>query len=139
MRQALPGAGWMGVDRSAAELGRAAVAGAGPLVRADATYLPVASGTVEVVVSSMALMIIEPLDLPVLRARTRVYSDGVTEALNAEGQEFGDERLLACVEANRGRTPTELLEELLMEVRQFARGTAQHDDVTALVLRYEVR
>ena len=67
-----------------------------------------------------------------------VYSDGVTEALNTEGQEFGDDRLLACVEANRGGTPAEILDRLLSSVRQFAMGTAQHDDVTALVLRYEV-
>ena len=68
-----------------------------------------------------------------------VYSDGVTEALNTEGQEFGDERLLACVKANGHRAPAEILSELLSAVGQFAKGTAQHDDVTALVLRYEPR
>jgi serine phosphatase RsbU (regulator of sigma subunit) len=66
-----------------------------------------------------------------------VYSDGVTEALNADGQEFGDERLLACIEANGRRSPPELLDELLSSVRRFSEGAAQHDDVTALVLRYE--
>ena len=67
-----------------------------------------------------------------------VYSDGVPEALNAEGQEFGDERLLACIEANGRRAPAEVLDRLLSSVRRFAEGAAQHDDVTALVLRYEV-
>ena len=67
-----------------------------------------------------------------------VYSDGVTEALNAGGEEFGDERLLACIEANGRRPPPELLDELLSSVRRFSEGAAQHDDVTALVLRYQV-
>jgi sigma-B regulation protein RsbU (phosphoserine phosphatase) len=64
------------------------------------------------------------------------YSDGVTEALNAEGQEFGDERLLGCIEHSRDQSPADLLDRLLSAVRQFASGAAQNDDVTAMVLRY---
>jgi sigma-B regulation protein RsbU (phosphoserine phosphatase) len=65
-----------------------------------------------------------------------VYSDGVTEALDPAGQDFGEERLLACLEANRTRPPAELLDRVLSSVRSFVGGAAQHDDVTALVLRY---
>jgi phosphoserine phosphatase RsbU/P len=65
-----------------------------------------------------------------------VFSDGVTEALNAEGVEFGEHQLLACLQKNRGCTPEELLDHLLSAVSNFAAGAAQHDDVTALVLRY---
>jgi sigma-B regulation protein RsbU (phosphoserine phosphatase) len=65
-----------------------------------------------------------------------VYSDGVTEALNADGQEFGDERLLDCIQKDLDASPAELLDRLLSAVRGFAAGAAQHDDITALVLRY---
>ena len=65
-----------------------------------------------------------------------VFSDGVTEALDAAGEEFGEERLLACLDANRQCRPPDLLERLLSTVRGFTAGAAQHDDVTALVLRY---
>jgi sigma-B regulation protein RsbU (phosphoserine phosphatase) len=68
-----------------------------------------------------------------------VFSDGVTEALDAAGEEFGEERLLACLEANRQKRPPEVLDRLLSTVREFTAGAAQHDDVTALVLRYEVK
>ena len=34
-----------------------------------------------------------------------VFSDGVTEAFNAAGDEFGEERLLPCLDANRGSEP----------------------------------
>jgi sigma-B regulation protein RsbU (phosphoserine phosphatase) len=68
-----------------------------------------------------------------------VFSDGVTEALNSAGDEFGEERLLPCVEEHC-RLPTELLlDRVLATVRTFAASAAQNDDVTALVLRYGKR
>src|SRR4029453_1753441 len=71
---------------------------------------------------------LEPGDLLVL------FSDGVTEALDGAGGGFGEERLLACLEANRQFGPQEMLERLLATVRDFTAGAPQHDDVTALVL-----
>jgi sigma-B regulation protein RsbU (phosphoserine phosphatase) len=64
------------------------------------------------------------------------FSDGITEARNADGEEFGEDRLLSCVAANRQRAPDALLECLLAEVRQFSADTTQSDDLTVLVLRY---
>jgi phosphoserine phosphatase RsbU/P len=66
-----------------------------------------------------------------------VFSDGVTEAFNAAGEEFGEARLLACLETHRGRSPAELLRQILLSVREFAASAAQSDDVTALVLKYK--
>jgi steroid delta-isomerase-like uncharacterized protein len=73
---------------------------------------------------------LEPGDLLV------AYSDGVTEARNAESDEFGEERLLACVRANCDLAPTELLQCVFDAVHQFSAGTAQGDDLTLLVLRF---
>jgi phosphoserine phosphatase RsbU/P len=64
------------------------------------------------------------------------FSDGVTEALSASGEEFGESRLLECVQARRGASVPELLEAILADVREFTAGAMQSDDVTALVLRY---
>ena len=68
-----------------------------------------------------------------------VFSDGVTEALNAAGDEFGEERLLPCVDEQRSSAPGVLLDRILATVKTFASGAAQNDDVTALVLRYGKR
>ena len=76
---------------------------------------------------------LEPGDVLVM------YTDGVTEALNAAGEEFGEERVLACVEANGTRRQPSCSMACSRRSAQFAAGAAQHDDVTALVLRYEVR
>ena len=65
-----------------------------------------------------------------------VFSDGVTEALNEAGDEFGEERLLRCVGEHVGCAPDVLLDRILATVRSFAASATQNDDVTALVLRY---
>jgi sigma-B regulation protein RsbU (phosphoserine phosphatase) len=65
-----------------------------------------------------------------------VFSDGVTEALNSAGDEFGEERLLPCIDEHRGCATDVLLDKILTTVRTFAASAAQNDDVTALVLRY---
>jgi steroid delta-isomerase-like uncharacterized protein len=65
-----------------------------------------------------------------------VYSDGVTEARDGSGEEFGEERLLSCVQANRARSPVEIVDSLLSTVQAFSAGAAQSDDLTMLVLRY---
>lgn len=65
------------------------------------------------------------------------FSDGVTEALNREGIEFGEERLVSSITTLQ--SPKALLERLLTSVRDFTRGTDPSDDVTVLVLRYTGR
>ena len=65
------------------------------------------------------------------------FSDGVSEALNASGEEFTDERLLAAVEAQRQESPQVLVEKLLSEVRAFCGDAPQSDDVTIVMVRYD--
>lgn len=65
-----------------------------------------------------------------------VFSDGVTEALSATGEEYGEERLSKCVEANRQLNPQRMLDAVIADVKLFATGANQSDDVTAMVLRY---
>jgi phosphoserine phosphatase RsbU/P len=65
------------------------------------------------------------------------FSDGVTEALNAEGEEFGDDRLLACVDEHRANDPEQLLEALLADIRSFCADATQSDDITVVLVRYD--
>lgn len=65
------------------------------------------------------------------------FSDGVSEALSVEGEEFGDDRILACLrEAPRDMGPHELVERLMTTVREFTVGEPQNDDITVLVVRF---
>jgi phosphoserine phosphatase RsbU/P len=48
-----------------------------------------------------------------------VFSDGVTEALSVDDIEFGEDRLLGCVDAHREATAAVLLDSLIQSVREF--------------------
>jgi phosphoserine phosphatase RsbU/P len=67
-----------------------------------------------------------------------VFSDGVSEAMSASGDEYGEGRIVTLVESNRLLEPQQLLEALFADVRDFTRGAPQSDDITAMVLRYGV-
>jgi len=65
-----------------------------------------------------------------------VFSDGVSEALSASGEEFGETRLQGVLQQDLRVDPEEMLERVLEAVRVFTKGAAQNDDVTALIVRY---
>lgn len=71
----LPGRIYLGVDTSAGELAAGCGRGAGPLVRASAAALPLADASVDLVVCSMALQVLDPLPV-VLAGITRVLVRG---------------------------------------------------------------
>lgn len=65
-----------------------------------------------------------------------VFSDGLSEAQSESGEEFGEDRILAYLEAHRGASPAELREGLIAQAREFCAGAPQGDDLTVLVVRY---
>jgi serine phosphatase RsbU (regulator of sigma subunit) len=65
-----------------------------------------------------------------------VFSDGVTEAFNAEWEDFGDDRLVECVRANAHLSPAALIDQIMAAVHGFVKDAVQSDDVTVVVLRY---
>jgi sigma-B regulation protein RsbU (phosphoserine phosphatase) len=65
--------------------------------------------------------------------RMVLYTDGVTEAYNADEEEFGEQRLLTVLQENRRRSSAEMQKEILLAVSAFSRGIWQ-DDATLLVV-----
>jgi sigma-B regulation protein RsbU (phosphoserine phosphatase) len=65
-----------------------------------------------------------------------VYSDGVTEAHNVAGEEFGEARLVTVLERYTRGSSAIVLEQIINAVKEFAHGAEQYDDVTALVVKY---
>src|SRR5215471_5991406 len=66
-----------------------------------------------------------------------VFSDGVSEALSADGEEFGEPRIIAAAERHRDLPPSEFLQAIFSDVRAFTKGAPQSDDITALILRFQ--
>jgi sigma-B regulation protein RsbU (phosphoserine phosphatase) len=63
------------------------------------------------------------------------YTDGVTEALNAEGEEFGECRLERVLAASARLSADEISERIVERVRQWCGSAPQHDDLTFVVLK----
>ncbi len=64
-----------------------------------------------------------------------LYTDGVTEAFNPQEECYGDQRLLADAGSLSGQTAPAFTAGLLQEVRVFANGAPQSDDIAILTLR----
>ena len=65
-----------------------------------------------------------------------LVSDGVTEAVDAADDQFGDARIERTVTPMRREAPEHILRALLDAIAAFVRDVPQHDDLTAVVLRY---
>ncbi len=67
------------------------------------------------------------------------FTDGISEAMNAQGDCFGDERLSACIEAVADQSAEAIRDRLTREISAFVQGQPQHDDITMVVLKFEDR
>jgi serine/threonine protein phosphatase PrpC len=65
-----------------------------------------------------------------------IYSDGVTEAQNIQGQFFGKKRLRAAVEGHAAANCAAIHDAIQEAVSAFTEGATQSDDITALVLEF---
>ena len=64
-----------------------------------------------------------------------VYSDGITEATNAAGDFFGDDRFRSLLQESAGRSAAELGSQVLAAVEAFVGSARPHDDISLAVLR----
>jgi sigma-B regulation protein RsbU (phosphoserine phosphatase) len=65
-----------------------------------------------------------------------LYTDGVTEAMDRNGEQFTEARLEEILRRLPKSSLSELAQGIIEEVRNFSNGGAQTDDITTLVLRY---
>jgi sigma-B regulation protein RsbU (phosphoserine phosphatase) len=63
------------------------------------------------------------------------YTDGVTEAMNAASEEYGEERFTASMGRCMGKSAAEMMPLLVADVRAFVAGAPPHDDITLVLLR----
>jgi sigma-B regulation protein RsbU (phosphoserine phosphatase) len=63
------------------------------------------------------------------------FSDGIADAQNAEGDMFGEERLIAVVQKYQHKPASKIAEAIFNEVGKFQKGVERFDDETVVVLR----
>ena len=65
-----------------------------------------------------------------------LYTDGLTEAMNAEHKQFGLERIQAVLDTCADHDPKEILEKITQSVDGFVKHAEQSDDLTMLAIKY---
>ncbi len=64
-----------------------------------------------------------------------LYTDGFTEAMNSDTEEFGEERFLDILQRYKNSSASELVQHIIAAVREFVGEQPQHDDMTLVVLK----
>jgi phosphoserine phosphatase RsbU/P len=93
-----------------------------------ATSFPLGAMVVRVLRPAVEL-VFEPGDILVL------LTDGIFEYEDPGGEQFGVSRVEQLIHEHHGMPAAELSAQLLRAVRTFARGAAQDDDITAVLLK----
>ncbi len=89
----------------------------------------IALGVLPAVTINDQMITMEPGEAVVL------YTDGITDAVNGEMEEFGLERLEAAVYASRGQSAAEVVDAIRDAVGEFVGQVPQFDDLTLVVVR----
>jgi sigma-B regulation protein RsbU (phosphoserine phosphatase) len=66
-----------------------------------------------------------------------LYTDGVPDAVNQQGSDFGEGRLLDALKACAGESPGDQIASVRRLVNQFTRGEPQNDDITMVAVRLQ--
>jgi serine phosphatase RsbU (regulator of sigma subunit) len=64
-----------------------------------------------------------------------LYTDGITEAMNAQEEMFGTARLIGVIGENRTRSPQEIIDAVIDCVLAFSGSEPQYDDITIMVVK----
>jgi sigma-B regulation protein RsbU (phosphoserine phosphatase) len=63
------------------------------------------------------------------------YTDGISEAMTADDEEWGEDRMVQAVPRQPSASAAEVLEEIFRAADKFTAGAEQHDDMTLLVMK----
>lgn len=66
-------------------------------------------------------------------------TDGITEAMNPEGEQFGQERFEQIIKNNVQKSANQIIRECYNAVTNFCQGAAQRDDLTLVVIKFNSR
>jgi len=64
-----------------------------------------------------------------------LYTDGITEATNPDGEMYGEERLMNLLRINYTMSASALSQKILESVKNFQADTDQDDDITLMVVK----
>jgi sigma-B regulation protein RsbU (phosphoserine phosphatase) len=99
----------------------------GQLERLDVGGIPL--GILDIATYQSATVTLSPGDWLV------IFTDGVIEAENETTAEYGEARLMQCINANLALGPAQMLYQIMADLDRFVATTPQHDDITCLLIK----
>lgn len=63
-----------------------------------------------------------------------LFTDGISEAMNIQDEEWGEEKLIEAIKSSDGRPPEAIVESVFGSADEFTGEAPQHDDMTIVVL-----
>jgi len=63
------------------------------------------------------------------------YTDGISEAMDLDDEEWGEDRMLQCIQSCDRMRAADIIQHVLAAADTFAKGAPQHDDMTLVVAR----
>lgn len=67
-----------------------------------------------------------------------IYTDGITEAMNKAGDQYGNDRLIEFIKTNSELHPDEFTSKIDADINRFTSGAPQYDDITLVVIKEKV-
>jgi len=64
-----------------------------------------------------------------------VFTDGVVEAINEAGSDYGEQRLISILNGGTDLPPVKMLSRIMVDLDFFVGNTPQHDDITCLLIK----
>jgi sigma-B regulation protein RsbU (phosphoserine phosphatase) len=64
-----------------------------------------------------------------------LYTDGVTETLNSDGDEYGVDRMMQSLRASANDGAQAIVKRIIEDVREFTGSVPQNDDITVIAIR----
>ena len=106
--------------------------------RQSQTVTPVKSPGMVVGIDSGSVFDRLTVDFPVPLERNDclvLYTDGLTETLNSDGDEFGVDRMMQSVRASANAGSQAIVKRIIEDVREFTGSEPQNDDMTLIAIR----
>jgi phosphoserine phosphatase RsbU/P len=109
--------------------GNAAMGVASAVALPDFTTGGLVIGLLDFAQYKQATVVLQPGDI------LAIFTDGVSEALNKAGEEFGETRIEAFIAAHRYLTAEKLRQKFIEILQAWYVDTPQHDDITLVILK----
>ncbi len=95
------------------------------------------TGANEPLVGAMPGMSYSDISLTLLPGESFfLYTDGVNEAMNSNGEQYSNEKLLFQLSCDKDKPVNELIESVLTSIREHSKQAPQSDDIAMLIIRY---